>query len=207
VKLRIFIPQGATAMRTLVGLVMGMLLLAPGFVGAEEKTKGGKKVAPALNFKMKTIAGREVDLSQYQGKVVLLVNVASKCGNTPQYKGLQELYDKYGKEGFVVIGVPANDFGRQEPGTNEEIAKFCSTNYQVTFPMLAKVSVKGVEMCPLYKYLTSKETDPKFGGEIPWNFEKFLIGRNGEVAQRFNHRVKPESEPVVKAIEAELHKK
>jgi glutathione peroxidase len=206
-ELRIFIPQGATAMRTLVRFAVGILLLAPVLVRAEDEKKGDKKVAPALNFKMKAIDGKEVDLSRYQGKVVLLVNVASRCGNTPQYKGLQELYDKYAKDGLVVIGVPANDFGRQEPGTNEEIAKFCSTNYQVTFPMLAKVSVKGEEICPLYKYLTSKETDLKFGGDIPWNFEKFLIGRNGEVVQRFNHRVKPESEPVVKAIEAELQKK
>ena len=135
-------------MRTLVSFAVGMLLLAPVLVRAEDKKKEGeKKVAPALNFKMKAIDGKEVDLSRYQGKVVLLVNVASRCGNTPQYKGLQELYDKYAKDGFVVIGVPANDFGRQEPGTNEEIAKFCSTNYQVTFPMLAKVSVKGEEMC------------------------------------------------------------
>lgn len=194
-------------MRLLVGLVAGMLLAAPVLVGAEGSKKGDGKVAPALNFKMKGIDDKDVDLSQYQGKVVLIVNVASKCGNTPQYKGLQELYEKYGKDGFVVLGVPANNFGAQEPGSNEEIAKFCSSKYHVTFPMLAKVSVKGEDKCPLYKYLTSKESDPKFGGEVPWNFEKFLIGRNGEVAKRFNHRVKPESAEVVKAIEAELQKK
>lgn len=194
-------------MRTFVGLVAGVLLLAPVLVGAEDKNKGDKKVAPALNFKMKGIDGKEVDLSKLQGKVVLIVNVASRCGNTPQYKGLQELYEKYGKEGFVVLGVPANDFGKQEPGTNDEIAQFCSSKYHVTFPMLAKVSVKGEDKCPLYKHLTSKESDPKFGGEVPWNFEKFLIGRNGEVVDRFNHRVKPESEKVVKVIEAELKKK
>lgn len=194
-------------MRVVVGLVAGMLLLAPVFVGAADKKKGDKKVAPALNFKMKGIDGKEVDLSKYQGKVVLIVNVASKCGNTPQYKGLQELYEKYGKEGFVILGVPANNFGKQEPGTNEEIAQFCSSKYHVTFPMLAKVSVKGEDKCPLYKYLTSKETDPKFGGEVPWNFEKFLIGRNGQVVDRFNHRVKPETEKVVKSIESELKKK
>jgi len=194
-------------MRTLVGLVAGMLLLAPVLVGAEDKKKGDKKVAPALNFKMKGLDGKEVDLSKLQGKVVLIVNVASRCGNTPQYKGLQELYEKYGKEGFVVLGVPANNFGKQEPGTNVEIAEFCSSKYHVTFPMLAKVSVKGEDKCALYKYLTSKESDPKFGGEVPWNFEKFLIGRNGEVVERFNHRVKPESEKVVQTIEAELKKK
>ena len=194
-------------MRVLVGLVAGMLLLAPVLVGAENKKKGDKKVAPALNFKMKGIDGKDVDLSKYQGKVVLIVNVASKCGNTPQYKGLQELYEKYGKDGFVILGVPANDFGKQEPGTNDEIAKFCSSKYHVTFPMLGKVSVKGDEICPLYMHLTSKESDPKFGGEIPWNFEKFLIGRNGEVVNRFHHKVKPESAKVVEAIEAELKKK
>ncbi|HTU19834.1 MAG TPA: glutathione peroxidase [Gemmataceae bacterium] len=194
-------------MRTLVGLVMGMLLLSPVLVGAAGKNKGDKKVAPALNFKMKGLDGKEVDLSKFQGKVVLIVNVASKCGNTPQYKGLEELYEKYGKEGLVVLGVPANNFGKQEPGTNEEIAQFCSSKYHVTFPMLAKVSVKGEDKCPLYKYLTSKETNPKFGGEVPWNFEKFLIGRNGEVVDRFKHRTKPESEEVVKSIEGELKKK
>ena len=194
-------------MRTLIGLVAGMLFLAPVLVGAEDKKKGDKKVAPALNFKMKSIDGKEVDLSKYKGKVVLIVNVASKCGNTPQYKGLEELYEKYNKEGFVILGVPANNFGKQEPGTNEEISQFCSSKYHVTFPMLAKVSVKGEDKCPLYKYLTSKETNPKFGDEVPWNFEKFLIGRNGEVVDRFHHRVKPESEKVVKAIEAELKKK
>ncbi|HEY7310794.1 MAG TPA: glutathione peroxidase [Gemmataceae bacterium] len=194
-------------MRTLVGLAAGLLLLAPALVRAEDKDKGDKKVGPALNFKMKAIDGKEVDLSKYQGKVVLFVNVASRCGNTPQYEGLQKLYDKYGKEGLVVIGVPANEFGKQEPGTDAEIAKFCKSEYNVTFPMMSKVVVKGKGICPLYKYLTDKETDPKFGGDIPWNFEKFLIGRNGEVVNRFNHRVKPENEKVVTAIEEELKKK
>jgi glutathione peroxidase len=191
----------------LVSAVIGLSLLASAVGLAEGKEKGDKKVAPALHFKMKGIDGKEVDLAQFQGKVVLIVNVASKCGNTPQYKGLQKLYEKYGKEGLVVLGVPANEFGAQEPGSDEEIAKFCSSNYNVTFPMLSKVVVKGDGICPLYKHLTDKETDPKFGGPIPWNFEKFLIGRSGEIVGRFNHRVKPESEEVVKAIEAELKKK
>jgi len=202
----IFVPQGETSVRTLVGLTAGLLLLAPAFVAAEGKDKGDKKVAPALNFKMKSLDGKDVDLSQYQGKVVLIVNVASKCGNTPQYKGLQELHEKYGKDGLVIIGVPANEFGKQEPGTNEDIAKFCTSKYNVTFPMMSKVVVKGKGITPLYKYLTDKDTDPKFAGPITWNFEKFLIGRNGEVVQRFKPKVKPESEPVVKAIEAELKK-
>ena len=193
-------------MRAFVGLVAATIVLAPVLASAADETKGDKKVAPVLNFKMKGIDGKEVDLSQFQGKVVLIVNVASKCGNTPQYKALQELYEKYGKDGFVVLGVPANEFGKQEPGSNDEIAKFCTSKYHVTFPMLAKVVVKGEGICPLYKHLSEKDTDPKFGGEIPWNFEKFLIGRNGEIAGRFNHRVKPESEEVVKVIEAELKK-
>jgi glutathione peroxidase len=193
--------------RTFVGLVAGLLLLAPVFAHAEDKAKGGKKVAPALNFKMKALDGKDVDLSKYQGKVVLLVNVASKCGNTPQYKGLQELYEKYGKEGFVVIGVPANEFGGQEPGTDAEIAKFCTSKYNVTFPMMSKVVVKGDGICPLYKYLTDKETDPKFAGQIKWNFEKFLLSKDGEIVKRFEPRTKPESEKVVQAIEKELKKK
>jgi glutathione peroxidase len=138
---------------------------------------------------------------------VLIVNVASKCGLTPQYKGLQALYDKYRPEGFVIVGVPANDFGRQEPGSDAEIAEFCQKNYGVTFPVLSKVSVKGTEICPLYKFLTSKETNPKFAGDISWNFEKFLIGRNGEVVARFNPRIKPDAPELVQAIEAELKKK
>ncbi len=204
---REFSPRGETFVRTLIGLTAGLLLLAPALVSAEGKDKGDKKVAPALNFKMKSLDGKDVDLSQYQGKVVLLVNVASFCGNTPQYKGLQQLHEKYAKDGLVVLGVPANEFGKQEPGSNEDIAKFCTSKYHVTFPMLSKVVVKGEGICPLYKYLTDKETDPKFGGPITWNFEKFLIGRDGEIVNRFKPKVKPESEEVVKAVETELRKK
>jgi glutathione peroxidase len=194
-------------MRRLVSAMVGLALLTPLLAWADGKEKGDKKVAPALNFKMKGIDGKEVDLSHFQGKVVLIVNVASKCGNTPQYKELQKLYEKHEKEGLVVLGVPANEFGKQEPGSNDEIAQFCSSKYHVTFPMLAKVVVKGEGICPLYKYLTDKETDPKFDGPITWNFEKFLIGRNGEVVHRFKPRVKPESKEVVEAIETELKKK
>jgi len=172
-----------------------------------EAPKGGKTVSGPLDFTMTGIDGKEVDLAKYKGKVVLLVNVASKCGYTPQYKGLEELYDKYEKAGLVVIGVPSNDFGRQEPGTNEEIQTFCKTNYKVTFPMLAKVSVKGPDKAPLYQYLTSKETDPKFSGEVGWNFEKFLIGRNGQLVGRFKSGVEPDSDELVKAITTELGKK
>jgi glutathione peroxidase len=188
-------------MRSLIALAV--VLLLPCVLLAE----GEKKVPAVLNFKMKGIDGKEVDLSKYQGKVVLIVNVASKCGLTPQYEGLQKLYDKYGKDGLVVIGVPANEFLRQEPGTDAEIQKFCTTKYKVTFPMLSKVVVKGEGITPLYGFLTSKETNPKFGGDIGWNFTKFLVSREGQVVARFEPRIKPEAKEVAAAIERELKKK
>jgi glutathione peroxidase len=181
----------------------GWLVLAVcvGLVWAEDKKGSG-----VLNFKMNTLDGKPLDLSKFQGKVVLIVNVASQCGYTPQYKGLQAVHTKYADKGLVVLGVPSNDFGRQEPGSNQEIAEFCSTNYGVTFPMTEKVVVKGEGQCPLYKYLTSKDTNPKFAGPIKWNFNKFLVGRNGEIVSRYDSGVAPESDTLVKAIEAELAK-
>jgi glutathione peroxidase len=176
-------------------------------LSATAADKEKPKVSGPLDFKMKSIDGKEVDLNQYKGKVVLLVNVASRCGYTPQYEGLQKLYDKHSKDGLVIIGVPANEFGKQEPGTNEEIAKFCESNYKVTFPMLAKVVVKGNGITPLYDYLTSKESDPDYAGAISWNFEKFLVSRDGKVVGRFKSAVKPEDEKFVGAIKAELDKK
>ena len=158
----------------------------------------------ALKFKMKSIDGKEIDLAQYKGKVVLFVNVASQCGYTDQYAGLQKLYAKHEKDGLVIVGVPSNEFGAQEPGSNDEIAKFCEKNYKVTFPMLAKVVIKGKDSCPLYAYLTSKESGK--GGPVEWNFEKFLIGRDGKVAARFKSDVEPD-DAFVKAIKSELDKK
>jgi glutathione peroxidase len=190
-------------MRLTLALVAGLVLA--GATNAEDK--GAKKVSPVLNFKMKGIDGKEVDLSQYQGKVVLFVNVASQCGLTPQYKGLQALHDQYSKDGLVIVGVPANEFGEQEPGTDDEIQKFCQTKYSVSFPMLSKVVVKGTGICPLYKFLTSKETNGTFAGEITWNFEKFLVNRKGEVVARFAPRIAPDSAEVRDAIKAELEKK
>jgi glutathione peroxidase len=181
------------------------LWTATGF--AADEVKDTKPMSDALSFKMTGIDGKELDLSTYRGKVVLIVNVASRCGYTPQYEGLQKLYAEHNKAGLVVLGVPANDFGKQEPGTNEEIAKFCVTNYKVTFPLTAKVTVKGSNKAPLFQYLTDKETNPKFGGEIGWNFEKFLIGKDGKVAGRFKSGVEPTSEEMVKAIKAEIEKK
>ncbi len=167
----------------------------------------GKKVPDVLNFKMKDINGKEVDLSKYQGKVVMFVNVASKCGYTPQYEQLQALYAKYGKDGLVVVGVPCNQFGKQEPGTSEDIAKFCKDNYGVTFPMLAKVDVNGKNAAPLYKFLTSKDTNPKFAGAIKWNFEKFLVSRNGEVVARYASDANLEGDEFLNTLKAELNKK
>src|SRR5262245_26643043 len=149
--------ERTTGMRTL--MVVTAMLIVPGVSMAEE---GDKKTPPVLNFKMKGIDGKEVDLSKYQGKVVMFVNVASKCGLTPQYEGLQKLHDTYAKDGLVIIGVPANEFLKQEPGTDEEIAKFCKTKYNVKFPMLSKVVVKGKGITPLYQFLTSTDTNPDF---------------------------------------------
>lgn len=165
-----------------------------------------EKASPVLNNKVKTIKGEEVDLTKYQGKVLLVVNVASKCGATPQYEQLESLSDKYKDKGLAVLGFPCNQFGGQEPGTEEDIVKFCKSKYDVSFDMFAKIDVNGPEAAPLYKALTSKETDPKFAGDIKWNFEKFLIGRGGEIVARFPTGTKPDAPEVVKAIEAELAK-
>ena len=154
------------------------------------------------DIKLNTIEGKESSLAEYKGKVVLLVNVASKCGLTPQYKALQEIHDKYKDKGFTVVGVPCNDFGAQEPGSSKEIVEFCTENYNVTFPLMEKVHVKGDGQHPLYTRLTGK--DAEFPGEIKWNFGKFLIGKDGKVLKRFEPRTTPDSEEVVKAIEAAL---
>lgn len=170
-------------------------------------TAEDKKVTGPLGYTLKDIDGKDFDLSKLKGKVVLFVNVASKCGYTGQYEAMQELFTKYEKEGFVLVGVPSNDFGMQEKGTEEEIKKFCSTKYKVTFPMTSKVVVKGDEKIPLYKALI--EATPNEKGkveEVGWNFEKFLVGRDGKVVARFKSAVKPDAEEVLKAIKAELEK-
>jgi glutathione peroxidase len=156
------------------------------------------------DFTMKSIDGDQVSLGSYGGKVVLLVNVASKCGFTPQYAGLEALYEKYKDRGLVIVGVPANNFMQQEPGTNEEIKKFCSNKYNVTFPMMSKVSVLGDDKAPLYSFLTDKSSDPKFGGEVKWNFTKFLFDRSGKGVARFEPNVTPDSPEVTAAIESAL---
>ena len=159
------------------------------------------------DFKMRDIDGKDVKLKKYKGNVLLVVNTASQCGYTPQYEGLQATYSKFKDKGFYVLGFPANNFGGQEPGTEKEIKEFCESKYKVTFPMFAKISVKGEDQDPLYAYLTSKQTNPEFGGDITWNFNKFLIDRKGKIVARFSSKEKPDSEAVMQAIEKYLNTK
>jgi glutathione peroxidase len=181
-------------------MVLGLACFVTAPLVAQEKKM------TALDFKMKAIDGKELDLAGFKGKVVLIVNVASECGCTPQYAALQKLYEEFGKDGLVVLGVPANEFGQQEPGTNEQIKQFCTTRYKVTFPMTAKVVVKGPGQTPLYKHLTSSATNPKHAGEIGWNFEKFLIGRDGQVVARFGSGVEPDASELLDALRKALGK-
>ena len=169
--------------------------------GALPTSAGGPNVPAALNFTMKSIDGKAVDLSKYQGRVVLMVNVASECGFTPQYTGLEQLHKKYAAKGLSILGFPSNNFGGQEPGSDPEIAQFCEKNYGVEFDMFSKIVVVGKDQSPLYRYLTSH---PKFSGPVEWNFEKFLIGRNGEVMGRFKSEIEPLSKQMVGAIEGAL---
>jgi glutathione peroxidase len=155
------------------------------------------------SFTLDSIDGKPSPLADYKGKVVMLVNVASKCGYTPQYSALEAVYEKYKGQGFVILGFPANNFGAQEPGSNEEIKTFCTRKYNVTFPMYSKISVKGADQAPLYAYLT-KETGAGLAGEIKWNFTKFLVDRDGKVVQRFEPAVTPDSKEVTEAIEKQL---
>jgi len=174
-------------------IISGLLASGALAVGASANLQG---------IPLKDIDGGDTSLRAYQGKVLLLVNVASKCGFTPQYAGLEALYRKYKDRGLVVLGFPCNDFGAQEPGTNEEIKGFCETNYGVTFPMFDKLHVKGAAQHPLYAALTG--SDSPFPGEVKWNFSKFLIGSDGQLKGRYDSRVKPDDGELVKAVEAAL---
>ena len=174
-------------------LVSGLLMTAPLFAASS-----------VLEYTLNSIDGQPAPLAQYKGKAILIVNVASRCGFTPQYEGLEAIYRKYKDRGFVILGFPANNFGGQEPGTNEEIKTFCSSKYNVTFPMYAKISVKGEDQAPLYQFLTGKQTNPASGGEIKWNFTKFLVDRDGKVVARFESAVTPQSADVTGAIEKAL---
>jgi glutathione peroxidase len=161
---------------------------------------GTSFAASIYDFTLPSIDGQPTPLSGFKGKVMLVVNVASQCGYTPQYSALEAIYEKYKSQGFVIVGFPANNFGAQEPGTNAEIKTFCSRKYNVSFPMYAKVSVKGSDQTPLYQYLT-KQTSAPIAGEIKWNFTKFLVDRNGNVVRRFEPAVTPDSPEVVSAIQ------
>lgn len=155
-------------------------------------------------FTMKSIDGKAMPLANFKGKVLLVVNVASHCGYTPQYRALEAVYEKYKDRGLVVLGFPANNFMGQEPGTDEEIKTFCSTKYNVSFPLYSKISVKGENKAPLYQFLTDTTANAATGGEIKWNFTKFLVDRDGKVIQRFEPAVKPDSPEVISAIENAL---
>lgn len=175
---------------------LAVLLLLTTMLSASPKS--------VYDFTLNSIDGKAAPLSEYKGKALLLVNVASKCGFTPQYSALESLYEKYKDRGLVIVGVPANNFGAQEPGTNEEIKSFCTRTYHVSFPMMSKVSVKGNDTAPLYQFLTDPATDPNHSGEIKWNFTKFLINRDGEIAARFEPNVTPDSPEVIAAVEKVL---
>jgi glutathione peroxidase len=189
---------------SLAGL-SALFLLAP--LAVVSVADGAKKETSVLDFHVKDIDGKDVDLAKYKGKVLLIVNTASQCGLTPQYKELEALYEKNKDKGFEILAFPANEFGKQEPGSNEEIKEFCSSKYSVTFPLFSKIVVKGKGIDPLYEYLTSKETNPKFAGEIKWNFNKFLVNKKGEVIARFEPKVKPSTKEVTTAIEDALGEK
>jgi glutathione peroxidase len=184
-------------------LVLPVLLLGAAAL-APAQDKKDTNVPKVLLFKMKNIDGKEVDLARYKGKVVLIVNVASECGYTPQYKPLQALYAKHAKDGLVILGFPCNDFGGQEPGDDAKVKEFACNEYKVTFDLFSKVKILGNDASPLYKFLTSKDTNPKFAGAVQWNFEKFLIARDGTVVARFASDVDPEGAEFVGAIEREL---
>jgi glutathione peroxidase len=155
-------------------------------------------------FTLRAIDGKAVPLSVFKGQVILIVNVASQCGYTPQYEGLEKLYERYKSRGFLIAGFPANNFGGQEPGTDGEIQTFCKSKYGVTFPMFSKISVAGTDEAPLYRFLTDRSANPKTGGEIQWNFTKFLVDRAGRVTQRFEPPVEPLSHELVSAVESAL---
>ncbi len=158
--------------------------------------------ASLYDIPFKNMEEKKTSLAPYKGKVLLIVNVASKCGYTPQYKGLEALQKEYGAKGFSVLGFPCNQFGGQEPGSNEEIKQFCTSKYDVTFPLFDKIDVNGAKRAPLYDALAGK--DSPYPGDIKWNFNKFLIGKDGKILQRFDSKIKPESDEMKKAIEAAL---
>jgi len=180
------------------------IAMVAGWLGSAISVSGEVAMTNVYDFTMQDIDGKNVSLSSFKGKVWLIVNVASKCGFTGQYEGLEKLYAQHKDQGLVVLGFPANNFLGQEPGTDTEIKSFCTLTYGVTFPMFSKISVKGKDIHPLYEFLTSKKANPGFGGAIAWNFNKFLIGRNGVIAGRFGSRTKPDDKELVEAVKEAL---
>ncbi len=187
-------------------LAFGLTVLAAGTLAfsSHAQPADGEATPAVLDFTMTRLDGSEQNLAAYAGDVVLIVNTASQCGFTPQYEGLQTLHETYAEQGLSVLGFPANNFGQQEPGEDEDIAAFCQQNYGVEFDMFSKVSVKGDDICPLYAHLTAEATNPEFAGDIGWNFTKFLVDREGQVIARWPSNVSPTSEQMVQAIEAAL---
>lgn len=184
---------------------MGRWLLCAAVCLCVSSTMAEDKQTPsALAFKMESLEGKPVEMKKYAGKVVLIVNVASECGLTGQYKELQKMHEKYKDKGLVILGIPCNQFGKQEPGNSQEISEFCKKNYGVTFDMFQKIDVNGDKASELYQFLTSQETQPKGKGKISWNFEKFLINREGKVVARFEPQTAPDDPAIVAAIEKEL---
>ncbi len=192
-------------MKLSLPVLAGAVLLAGVFASAEDKNPSAK-VPPLLKHEMKSLTGKKVDLAKYNGKVLLIVNVASQCGATGQYKPLEALHEKYNKQGLAVLGFPCNQFGEQEPGSDADVAEFCQKNYGVKFDMFSKIDVNGEKAAPLFKQLTSKESLAKDAGPVSWNFEKFLVSKEGKVVARFRTGVEPDDAEVVKAVEAELAK-
>lgn len=186
-------------MKTWLGLALMITRL--GMVGA---VRGEEPMKSIYDFTMKDIDGRDVSLADFRGKVLLVVNVASRCGFTRQYAGLEKLYQAYKDRGFVVLGFPANNFMGQEPGTEAEIKQFCALTYGVTFPMFSKISVKGKTIHPLYAFLTDKKLHPGTGGAISWNFNKFLVGRDGQMLAHYGSRTEPDDSELRAAIEKAL---
>jgi glutathione peroxidase len=186
-----------------LGLALSSIALVCATYYAAQSRTGGK-VPDVLNFTMTSISGEPVNLSKYAGKVVLIVNTASECGYTYQYEGLQALHRKYAQQGLRILGFPSNNFGGQEPGSDSEIQQFCRANYGVEFDMFSKVDVLGSSKVALFQQLTSPRTNPKFPGEIAWNFEKFLIDRDGQIVGRFKSAVEPQAREVIAAIESAL---
>lgn len=186
---------------TLLSLAIGLLLGCQNKIIDKPITELMQDRPDIYGFKVTDLYGDDFDFAELKGKKILIVNTASKCGLTPQYKDLQVLYDKYKDQNFIIVGFPANDFMSQEPGTNQEIAEFCELNYGVTFPMMSKISVKGNDMAPIYKFLTQESQNGYSDSEVEWNFQKYLINENGQLEKVVGPRILPTDDEIIKWIE------